>query len=184
MGKQHKNAGEELPAGRILLTDKEIQSLLDRMAAEIERDFSGRECVVLGVLKGAFIFMADLVRRIQLPITCDFIRVSSYSPQGTAGPLRLEFDLTQPVVGKDILVLEDVVDTGRTLGFIRDHLLAHGAKRVFFGALVQKKRSLGVVPVDYVGQVIPDDYVIGYGMDQGGRFRNLPWVQTLDRIKS
>jgi hypoxanthine phosphoribosyltransferase len=88
------------------------------------------------------------------------------------------------VKGKDVLVLEDVVDSGKTLGFIRAHLLAQGAKSVRFGALVQKAHSRGEISVDYVGKIIPNDYVVGYGMDLDGRYRNLPWIQSLPLTKS
>jgi hypoxanthine phosphoribosyltransferase len=184
MVKQHKNGQGIAPNGTMLVSEPEILTLLDRLAQEIEHDYRGRDLVVLGVLKGSFVFMADLVRRIRLPLACDFIRVSSYLPNGTAGDLRLDFDVTQPVRDKDILVLEDVVDTGKTLGFIRHHLESQGAKSICLAALVQKQHSLGQVRVDYLGKTIPDDYVVGYGMDLDGRYRNLAWIQSISLTKS
>jgi hypoxanthine phosphoribosyltransferase len=184
MGRQPKNGTATAPEGNILVPAEEIKSLVHRLAKEIEQSYQGRNLILLGVLKGSFIFMSDLVREIRLPLTCDFIRVSSYLSDGSAGTLRLEFDVTQPVKDKDVLVLEDVVDTGRTLGFIHDHLAAQGAKTTRFAALVQKEHSLGGVQVDYVGKVIPNDYVVGYGMDLNGLYRNLPWIQTISLTKS
>jgi hypoxanthine phosphoribosyltransferase len=184
MGKQHKNGQEKGPPGVVILSAEEIQQLVRELAEKIQQDYTGKEPVLLAVLKGAFIFMADLSRHLSLPLTCDFIRVSSYRPDGTAGTLRLDFDVTQPVKDKDVLVLEDVVDSGKTLSFIRTHLLAQGAKTVRFGALVQKQRSQGEVQVDYVGKIIPNDYVVGYGMDLNGQYRNLPWIQSWSLTKS
>jgi hypoxanthine phosphoribosyltransferase len=184
MRKQHKNGQAKGPEGRVILSPDQIEILVEQLAKKIEKDYYQKELIVLGVLKGSFIFMADLVRQIKLPLTCDFIRVSSYLPDGRAGPLRLEFDVTQPVRDKEVLVLEDVVDTGKTLGFIRAHLLSQGARTIRIGALVQKQRSVKEIHVDYLGKIIPNDYVVGYGMDLNGVNRNLPWIQTIALTKS
>lgn len=151
--------------------------MIQKIAKEIEQDYQGKPLVVLGVLKGSFIFMADLVRAIDLPLKCEFIRVSSYRKDGSQGELRLEMDLIQPVRGEHVLVLEDIVDTGKTLGFIAHHLKGQGAASVKFCALVQKERSLGQVKVDYLGQVISNDYVVGYGMDLAGLYRNFSYIE-------
>lgn len=183
MGKQHKNGQDRGSETTIVVSQREIEQLTSRLAREIENDYQGKDLVILGVLKGAFVFMADLIRKISLPLTCDFIRVSSYGPKGTQDQLRLEFDMTQPVKGRNVLLLEDVVDTGQTLRFIEQHLKSHGAKSIRFVALVQKRRSADKVPVDYLGKIIPDDYVVGYGMDLDGHHRNLPWIQAVTLTK-
>ncbi len=167
----------------ILLGSEQIQEGVARLAKEIERDYRGRELVVVAVLKGALIFMADLIRRIQIPLRCDFIRVQSYTEDGTPGALRLEFDLTQSVQGQEVLVLEDVVDTGKTLSFLKSHLKSKGAASVKFCALLKKQGAPSFAHVDYVGFSIPDGYVIGYGMDLNGLHRNLPWIEGTDLIK-
>lgn len=166
-----------ISAGAAILTEEEIQALTKKLAAQISGAYQGKELVVLGVLKGAFIFMADLIRQIPLPLTCEFMRVSSYDATGHPSELRLDFAETESVAGKHVLVLEDIVDTGRTLGFIQDHLKEAGAKSVKFCALIRMEDAPKEPPVDFLGLTLEKGYIIGYGMDLGGRFRNLPWIQ-------
>lgn len=168
----------------IILSERDIKKIVQRLAKEIERDYEKKDLVVIGVLKGAAFFMSDLVRQINLPLTVDFVRVSSYRADGTLGDLRLEFDHTQPIQDKDVLVLEDVVDTGKTLNFIEKHLSGKGANSIKFGALLRKEHTPGGVQVHYLGKVIPSDYVVGYGMDLGGLYRNLPWIERRSLTKS
>src|SRR5262245_32480978 len=105
-----------------ILSAEEIQKRVREMGEEITRDFQGRGLTLVGVLKGAFVFMADLIRQIRLPLHCDFLRVESYDTQGKSSSIRLEFDLTQPIEGQDVLLVEDILDTGKTLHFILSHL--------------------------------------------------------------
>ncbi len=170
---------------QILLSEQEIYRIVGQLAEKITRDYEKKDCVVVGVLKGAFIFMADLVRQIRIPLTCDFLRIQSYGPDGKPGYLRLEFDITQSIAGKDVLVLEDVVDTGRTLEFIARHLETKGAKSVRFCALIHKQTKHPCrVSLHYCGKVLPDVYIVGYGMDLDGKHRNLPFVGTVELTKS
>ena len=162
---------------KILITEQEIAKLVRRLADEIQRDYTRKDLVVVGVLKGAAIFMADLIRQINLPMTCDFLRISSYGEDGTSGTLRLEFDLTQPIRGKHVLVLEDVVDSGKTLHFIRQHMENKGAASVKICSLLCKEHAAGKAMLDYMGTTIPNDYVVGYGMDLAGQYRNLPHIE-------
>ncbi|HKX12683.1 MAG TPA: hypoxanthine phosphoribosyltransferase [bacterium] len=171
------------PCGDIVLDENKISAAVDRLAAQIQRDYSEKPLVVIGILKGAAIFMADLIRRLKLPLRVDFLRVSSYSAEGRAGDLRLEFDLTQSVADCHVLVLEDVVDTGQTLRFVRPHLLGKGALSVKFCSLLRKTTSPRDLPVDYVGFEIGADYVVGYGMDLDGLYRNLPWIERCEATK-
>jgi hypoxanthine phosphoribosyltransferase len=168
---------------KVLLSENEISRIVGRLAEEINRDYAGKDLVVIGILKGAAIFMADLIRRLQLPLTCDFLRVSSYQSNGISGALRLEFDLTQPISGRDVLVLEDIVDSGKTLKFIRQHLTSKGAASIKFCALLRKAGAPSSAVVEYVGTLIPNEYVVGYGMDLDGKFRNLPWIEGRELIK-
>jgi hypoxanthine phosphoribosyltransferase len=165
------------PSGEILLSENEIAAGVARLAEAINRDYHGKELVIIGVLKGAVLFMADLIRRLQMPLRCDFLRISSYTREGASGDLRLEFDLTQPIAGQHVLVLEDVVDTGKTLQFILPHLLSKGAASVRFCSLLKKRGSPAGLALDYIGFEVPDDYVVGYGMDLDGLYRNLPWIE-------
>jgi len=169
--------------GEILLDENQIQNAVERLAKEITRDYSGRELVVIGILKGAAVFMSDLIRRIAIPMSCDFLRVSSYTSEGQSGTLRLEFDLTQPIEGKHVLVLEDVVDSGKTLQFVLPHLQSKGAASVKFCALLKKQHAPGQPVLDYMGFEIPEDYVVGYGMDLDGLYRNLPSIERCRPIK-
>lgn len=165
-----------------LLDAAQIDAGIARLAREIERDYRNRELVVVAVLKGAAVFMADLIRKIELPLRCDFIRVQSYGEDGRPGALRLEFDLTQSIAGKEVLVLEDIVDTGKTLAFLRSHLQSKGAASVRFCTLLKKEGAPPESTVEYVGFTIPNDYVVGYGMDLNGLYRNLPGIETRDLI--
>jgi hypoxanthine phosphoribosyltransferase len=121
--------------------------------------------------------MADLIRKLKLPLRVDFLRVSSYGAEGQPGDLRLEFDLTQSIADCHVVVLEDVVDTGQTLRFVRPHLLGKGALSVKFCCLLKKTTAPPDLRVDYVGFEIGADYVVGYGMDLDGLYRNLPWIE-------
>jgi len=158
-----------------------IQKRVKELAGEISRDFAGREITVVGVLKGAFVFMSDLVREIRLPLRCDFLRVESYDAQGKSGTVRLEFDLTQPIEGQDVLLIEDILDTGKTLQFILAHLSGKKPKSLTVCCFLDK----GLVPeirknVRYVGFQVPPQYVVGYGLDWAGRYRELPYIGRLD----
>lgn len=172
------------PCGEIVLDEKKIAAAVERLAAEIGADYSDKPLVVIGILKGAAIFMADLIRKLRTPLRVDFLRVSSYSAEGHSGDLRLEFDLTQSIAGCHVLVLEDVVDTGQTLRFVKPHLLGKGALSVKFCSLLRKTTSPADLQVDYVGFEIGQDYVVGYGMDLDGLYRNLPWIERCDVTKA
>lgn len=161
----------------ILIPKEKIEARVAELAAEIDRDFSGGELVVVGVLKGSFIFMSDLVRRISRPLACDFVRVSSYDHDRSTGVVRMEFDMTQPVEGKHVLLIEDIVDSGRTL----KHLIAHMETKnpaslkvasLLFKEMGTDSRRL----IDYLGFEVPHRYVIGYGLDSMGLYRSLPFV--------
>ncbi|HPQ80926.1 MAG TPA: hypoxanthine phosphoribosyltransferase [bacterium] len=161
----------------ILFSEDAIGRRLDELARDIEADFPDGDLVVVGVLKGSFIFMADLVRRIRRPLSCDFVRVSSYEHDRDTGVVRMEFDMTQPVEGKNVLLVEDIVDSGKTLRHLRRHIEAKEPAKMKVATLLYKgtptnSRSL----VDYVGFDSPHKYVIGYGLDSEGLYRSLPYV--------
>lgn len=161
----------------VLITHEQIQKRLDELAAEIEADFAGGEMVVVGVLKGSFIFMSDLVRKIKRPLACDFIRVASYEDDRSTGAVRMEFDMTQPIDGKDVLLVEDIVDSGRTLRYLLGHLKAKKANSLKVASLLYKEMGTGSREmVDYLGFEVPNRYVIGYGLDSNGIYRSLPYV--------
>jgi hypoxanthine phosphoribosyltransferase len=132
---------------------------------------------VVGVLKGSFIFLADLVRAIDLPISIDFIGISSYQGTSTSGVVKITSDLTRPIEGKDVLLVEDIVDTGLSMRYLLDNLATRRPASLKVCALLEKPARARVqVPIDYRGFVIGDEFVVGYGLDWDGRMRNLPFV--------
>jgi hypoxanthine phosphoribosyltransferase len=159
----------------ILIGRAKIAAAAKRMAAEIEKDYHGRDLLVMGVLKGAFVFCADLVRLIDLPLAVDFIGLSSYH-QGkhTSGSIRVTHYPSSSLKGKDLLVVEDIVDTGLTTTFLLDYLKKQGPASLKLCTLTDKPSRRQVpVTVDYLGFTVPDRFIVGYGIDYGERFRNL-----------
>jgi len=164
------------------ITERRLQARVRALGRTIRADYAGRDLVLVGILKGSFIFMADLARAIRLPLTCDFMRVSSYgSGTASSGKIRMEFDLSHPVKGKDVLLVEDIVDTGWTLNHVLNELLKKKPASLKLAALLHKPARTRVdVPIDYLGFTIPDRFVVGYGLDFDGRYRNLPHVAVLN----
>lgn len=166
----------------ILITREEIEQTVVRLAREIEKDYQDRQPLLVGVLKGSFVFMADLIRRLHLPLELDFINVCSYGAgQQSSGAVRLVQDLGSPVTGRDVLVIEDIVDTGITISFVLDHLSKGKPASLKLCALTDKPSRRKVpVAIDYVGLTVPDQFIVGYGMDCDERFRNLPDICVLE----
>lgn len=163
---------------KTLVSQKNLQKRVKALGVKISKDHAGKKLVVVCVLKGAFVFTADLIRSISVPLTCEFIRVSSYEKNRSSGNIRIDFDLTQAVAGKHILLIEDIVDTGRTLRFLLKHLAAKGAASVKVCSLLYKEIDTDAQKlIDYLGFTIPNDYVVGYGMDDKGLSRSLPEVR-------
>ena len=164
-----------------VISPAEIAKRVAELGRSISRDFVGRELVLIGVLKGSFLFMADLCRHIELPITCDFFGLSSYGDQTkSTGVIRITSDLKRPIAGKDVLVVEDIVDTGLTVQYLQENLKARRAGSIKVCSLLDKP-SRRVVPaqIDYLGFSVPNLFVVGYGLDFKGRYRNLPFVGKL-----
>jgi len=161
---------------KVLLSREAIRDRVEAMGREISRDYAGREPHLVGVLKGACTFMTDLARAIEIPITMDFIAVSSYgAATKTSGEVRLVKDLDQGLEGRDLIVIEDIVDTGLTLNYLLNVLRARGPRSLKVAALLSKpSRRLVEVQADYVGFTIDDHFVVGYGLDYNERYRSLP----------
>ncbi len=164
---------------KILLSQQEIKSIVSKMAKKIQVDYQNKELVVIAILKGATLFMADLIRHLDLNLYCDFLRISSYGDCMVPGKLRLEFDLTQPVSNKHVLILEDIVDSGQTVDFVYQHLSNKSVASIKFACLLAKEKYHGR-KVDYIGKVIPNQFVVGYGMDYQGLYRNLPRIEIME----
>ena len=173
----------DVQMGRELLGETAIRDKVAQLGRQISADYRGQELLVVGVLKGAVIFAADLVRQITVPVYLDFIAVSSYGKATrTSGVVRILKDLEESVAGVNVLLVEDIADTGLTLHYLRENLLARGPRSLKLCALLDKPDCRRVeVPLDYVGFQIPDQFVVGYGLDFDGRFRNLPAVHLLSR---
>jgi len=167
---------------KVLLTQEQIAKKVAELGAQITRDFVGESVVLIGVLKGATIFLADLAREIKLDATFDFIAVSSYgNSQRQSGEVKLMKDVDHSMEGKNIILVEDILDTGLTLTYLRNLLLAHKPKSLKIAALLDKvSRRQQPIHGDYVGFEIPDEFVVGYGLDFAERFRNLPEVCILE----
>ena len=161
---------------KLLLSRDAIQARVQEMGREITRDYAGREPHLVGVLKGACTFLTDLSRAMELPLSLDFIAVSSYgAATKSSGEVKLVKDLDQSLDGRDLLVVEDIVDTGLTLNYLLNVLRARGPRTIKVATLLSKpSRRLVETPVDYVGFTIDDLFVVGYGLDYNERYRNLP----------
>jgi hypoxanthine phosphoribosyltransferase len=164
------------PALEVLFSREQIAQRVAELGRQIDQDYASQSIVLLGVLKGAAIFLADLARNITVNNTFDFVAVSSYGKgQKTSGAVRLIKDVDQPIEGKNVIVVEDILDTGLTLDFLRKLFQQHNPRSMRIAALLDKpSRRLVKIEADYVGFSIPNKFVVGYGMDYAERFRNLP----------
>ena len=159
----------------LLITREQIAKRVKEMGAEITRDFEGKDLTVICILKGAVVFFVDLVREIDLPMTMDFMAISSYgSATKSSGVVRILKDLDKPINGKDVLIVEDIVDSGMTLSFLKENLLSRGATSLHIAT-----RRRVPLEVDYFGFTIPDEFVVGYGLDYAEKYRNLPDIGVL-----
>jgi len=163
--------------GKPLFTVEQIQRRVRELADLISRDYEGKELLVVPLLKGAFMFASDLVRAIRVPLRVDFLNTSSYAHTETTGKVKVHCELREKVTGKDVLIVEDIADTGITLDFVRKMLLEQGPRSLKICVFLDKKeRRIKDVHLDYVGYSIPNEYVVGYGLDYEDKFRNLPYI--------
>ena len=172
--------------GRTLLPERRVRARVRALGRKIQADYRSKDLVLVGVLKGSFIFMADLVRQISLPLTCDFVRVSSYGAGTvTGGRIRFEFGTTRPIRGRHVILVEDIVDTGLTVTALLKALRKRRPASLRLCALLHKPERARVrVEIDYVGFRIPNCFAVGYGLDYNGRYRNLPYVAVLGNTAS
>ena len=164
---------------RVLLTESQIDAVVGELADQVAADYSGRDPVLVTVLRGGLFFLSDLCRRIDLPLTVDFMAVTSYGP-GAAGSVRITKDLDDPVEGRDVLVVEDIIDTGLTLNYLLRVLRQRRPASLAVCTLLDKDvRRLVDLPIVYRGFSVPDRFLVGYGLDLEGQWRELPYVATL-----
>lgn len=166
------------PNIEVLITTEEIQKRIAEIGADIARDYAGKNPLMIGVLKGACTFLSDLMRAADIPLSIEFMAISSYgTAMRTSGEVRILKDLDVAIEGRHILVVEDIVDTGLTLNYLLANLKSRGAATVKLAALLDKfERREKEVPIDYLGFKIPDKFVVGYGLDFAERYRNLPYI--------
>lgn len=174
---------ENLENLKVLFEEKELQERIGELAKQIDKDYEGtNEVVVICVLKGAVFFTVDLVRKMKTPVILEMMQVSSYSGTETTGTISIKKDLDSSIEGKDVLIVEDIIDTGYTLRALREDLISRNPKSLKIAVLLDKKERRRVeIPVDYVGFEIPNKFVVGCGFDVDERGRNIPYVGYLDK---
>ena len=166
----------------VLLTEEEIDRRIQEIGDQISRDYAGRQVHMVCVLKGGSFFMCELAKRVTVPVSIDFMSVSSYGGDTkSSGVVRIVKDLDEPLKDKHVIVIEDIVDSGRTLSYLLDMLRSRGAADVRLCTLLDKPdRRVVDVKVDYTGFEIPDEFVVGYGLDYDQRYRNLPYIGVVE----
>ncbi|MBS6865838.1 MAG: hypoxanthine phosphoribosyltransferase [Oscillospiraceae bacterium] len=166
---------------RVLLSEEEIRAKCKEMGARISQEYKGKNLMLVTVLKGAVVFLADLMRAIEVPAEIDFMVVSSYgSGVKSSGVVKIVKDLDVPLAGKDLLIVEDILDSGLTLSYIKELLASRGPASIKIATLLDKpsRRKVDLV-ADYIGFSVPDEFVIGYGLDYDEKYRNLPYIGIL-----
>jgi hypoxanthine phosphoribosyltransferase len=165
---------------RVIISPKKIQSRVHILARQISKDFNQIQSLyIVGILKGAFIFLADLTRQLTLPHTVDFMALSSYGKSTESGAVRILMDLREPIEGRHVLIVEDIVDSGHTLKYLYNILEGRQPASLHTCVLVRKQRENQDIPIDYLGFEVPNVWLVGYGLDFADRFRTLPYVAEL-----
>ena len=165
----------------IMISEEEIAKKVKELGRQLTEEYKGKELLIVGILKGCIMFLSDLARAIDLPLTMDFMVVSSYgTTTKSSGVVRIIKDLEREIEGKDVLIVEDIVDTGLTLSYLVENFKSRNPKSVRICSLLDKPdRRKAQVDIEYVGFKIPDEFVVGYGLDYGENYRNLPFVCVL-----
>lgn len=167
---------------RVLIPETKIKQKIQDLATEISFDYRGKEVVAICVLKGSFIFFADLIRQIDLPIHCEFMGLSSYgSKTVSSGEVKVTLDMTEPLNGKHVIIVEDIVDSGLTMQYLVNALKARKPASLKVCSLLVKPESMKAdIEIDYVGFKLGNEFVVGYGLDHAGRFRQLPYIGVVE----
>ncbi|MGQ0555975.1 MAG: hypoxanthine phosphoribosyltransferase [Nitrospiraceae bacterium] len=170
--------------GRPIVTQEQMRSRIRELGRQISADYAGKDLVLVGVLKGAYAFFADLARAIRIPVQVDFIIVRSYGTQAkTSGKVKLVTELTEKIKNRDVLLVEDIVDSGLTVQYLTKALAKQKPRSIKVCTLLSKpERRVVDVPLQYIGFRIPDQYVVGYGLDYRQQYRNLPYLAVLDQL--
>ncbi|MFZ2098604.1 MAG: hypoxanthine phosphoribosyltransferase [Anaerolineales bacterium] len=167
---------------KVLVTSEQIQNRVKQLADQISQDYAGvKQIYLIGILKGAFIFLADLSRQLKIPHVVDFMAVSSYGKTAMTGAVRLIMDLREPIDGQHAIIVEDIADSGKTLKYLYQVLQWHNPASLKTCVLLRKNRDNLDIPINYLGFEIPDAWVVGYGLDYDDRFRTLPYIAKLKK---
>ena len=168
---------------KVLITEEELQKRIGEIAEQINKDYKGKEITFICILKGSIFFTVELAKKIPADINFEFIRVSSYHGENSTGVIRMRVDLQGEIAGKDVIIIEDIVDTGRTLSYLKEYLKSKEPKSLKICALLDKKeRRVCNLDADYVGFDIPDKFVVGYGLDVDEKYRNLPYIGYFEDV--
>ena len=166
---------------KVLVSEEELKARVAELGAELYEKFEGKNPIFLGVLKGSFVFIADLMRACQVKSDIEFIAVSSYAnATESSGRVKINYDLQQDITGRHLVIVEDILDSGNTLAFLKNYFLAKGAASITIVTLLDKpSRRTKAIYADYVGFEVPDEFVVGYGLDYAQRYRNVPYIGVL-----
>lgn len=163
--------------GTPLITEEKIQRKVKELAQKISKDYAQKDLVVIGILKGSFMFFSDLIRYIKSPLKIDFLIASSYVKESSSGEVKIHYFPREEIQGKDILLIDDIIDTGISLQHIREKILEQNPASLKICVLLDKKeRRVVEVPIDYIGFSVPNKFIVGYGLDYQERFRNIPYL--------
>ena len=175
--KKYQREGRKMEEVKVLINEAKLDARLNELAKEIMKDYKNEDIVFVGVLRGAATFMVELAKRIKNNVEYEFIQLESYEGDKSTGVVKLRQELTGKIEGKNIIIIEDIIDTGRTLEYLREHIKKFSPKSVKICTLLSKpSRRIFELDVDYIGFSIPDEFVVGFGMDYNQRYRNLPYV--------
>ena len=167
--------------GKPFFTVEQINNKVIELADRISTDYEGKNLLAVGMLRGAFMFFADLVRTIKVPLNIDFIVAASYVKTSTTGEVKVYYDIRDDVTDKDVLLIEDIVDTGITLNHVRERILMKRPRSLKICAFLDKKERRVDVPLDYVGFDVPNEFLVGYGLDYDNKYRNLPYIAVFKK---
>ena len=166
---------------KVLIDEETLQARIKEMAEQFMEEYKGKELTFICILKGSIFFTADLAKKIDGDVRVDFVRVSSYEGENSTGEIRMKLDLKDSIQGKDVIIIEDIIDTGRTLKYLKEYLKIKQPNSLKVCTLLDKKeRRVCDMEADYVGFTIPDKFVVGYGMDYNEKYRNLPFIGYFD----
>ena len=166
----------------VLVSEEQLRAKVTELGARISRDYAGRQLLLVSILKGSVVFMADLMRAITIPCSIDFMVVSSYGGANTTstGLVKIVKDLDQDLTGKDVLIVEDILDSGNTLAFLKEYFMTKGAASITIVTLLDKpSRRAKAITADLAGFIVPDEFVVGYGLDYAQQYRNVPYIGVL-----